>query len=115
MFLLLCRTLDVNFAPSGKGQLVSGIDLHSGAMSACRSHIVLFSSELKLSCWCCYGLILMVLKGPHAKVWVTSLWCNREMVEASEGGAEWRESGHCGHVFEMGSRTCSAPCFLAAT
>lgn len=69
---------------------VSRIDLHSGAMSACRSHTVLFSSELKLSCLCCYGLILMVLKGPHAKVWVTSLWCNLEMVEALEGGAEWR-------------------------
>lgn len=77
IFLLLCRTLDVSFVPSSKEQLLSGRDQCYVELS------ILFSSELKLSC--CYGLILMVPKGPHANVWVAHLCCYQEIVEPSEG------------------------------
>lgn len=111
IFLLLCRTLDASFVPSSKEQLLSGRDQCSDI--ACGTHSVLFSSRLKLSC--CYGLILMVPKGPHANVWVTNLCCYQEIVEPSKGqglveGVRSQWACSC-----MGYQDpVSNPCFLAA-
>lgn len=107
IFLLLCRTLDVGFVPSSKEQLLSGRDQCYVELS------ILFSSELKLSC--CYGLILMVPKGPHANIWVANLCCYQEIVEPSESqglveGVRSQWAWSCTGYRDPASN----PCFLVA-
>lgn len=104
IFLLLCRTVDVSFVLSSKEQLLSRRDQCSDI--ACGSHSVLFSSELKVSC--CYGLILMVPKGPCADVWVT-----QSVLLSGDSGTIRRSGPSGGSKVTMGMflHRLSGPCF----